>query len=279
MSRCSRDRSAEQRDAAARASCAADLLGHRGQRLQRPAEPVVVEQSRWDGKQFGHRRRGRPARDVVERRRRAQPVGHQRGDHLPVGQHGPPAHRGTASMTVDQAQPAQVVGTSSSGPTWRRVPTGGGSSRANEAANWSSWPDAFSSSSRPRVRSTWCRTRPSASRYASHQPQVDVPFAALDHRVPLNVHADPTPLPRVGPTLSRRRPHYKHVIRCVSAPTDQHDLALQGRVTRRSLRAPTTPIRIENSTPAMDYHSNDAPKPAPEIRPYARSVRKTGLGH
>jgi hypothetical protein len=39
-----------------------------------------------------------------------------------------------------------------------------------------------------------------------------------------------------------------------------------------------TPIRIENSTPAMDYHSNDAPKPAPEIRPYARSVRKTGLG-
>ena len=27
----------------------------------------------------------------------------------------------------------------------------------------------------------------------------------------------------------------------------------------------------------MDYHSNDAPKPAPENRPYARSMRKTGL--
>ena len=48
---------------------AAHLLGHRGQRLQRPAEPVVVEQPRWDRKQFGDRRRGRPPGDVVQRRR------------------------------------------------------------------------------------------------------------------------------------------------------------------------------------------------------------------
>ena len=84
-------------------------LGHRGQRLQCPAEPVVVEEARWDAEQFGHRRRRRPAGHVIQRRRPAQPVGHQRGDHLPVGQHGPPAHRDRVVDQVDQAQPVQVV--------------------------------------------------------------------------------------------------------------------------------------------------------------------------
>jgi hypothetical protein len=42
----------------------------------------------------------------------------------------------------NQAEPVQVGPTSSSGPTSRRVPARGGSSRVKAAASWSSWPDA-----------------------------------------------------------------------------------------------------------------------------------------
>src|SRR6476646_6425193 len=36
--------------------------------------------------------------------------------------------------------------------------------------------------------------------------------------------------------------------------------------------------RIEYSTPAMDYRTQTRTEAHPKIRPYARSVRKTGLG-
>src|SRR6478735_3315836 len=38
-------------------------------------------------------------------------------------------------------------------------------------------------------------------------------------------------------------------------------------------------LRIEYSTPAMDYRTQTRTEAHPKIRPYARSVRKTGLGH
>src|SRR6478609_17380 len=37
-------------------------------------------------------------------------------------------------------------------------------------------------------------------------------------------------------------------------------------------------LRIEYSTPAMDYRTQTRTEAHPKIRPYARSVRKTGLG-
>src|SRR5262249_2289491 len=40
---------------------------------------------------------------------------------------------------------------------------------------------------------------------------------------------------------------------------------------------PTMPIRIQYSTPATYYHTQPRTQARPEIRPYARSVRKTGL--
>jgi len=52
-------------------------------------------------------------------------------------------------------------------PTSRRKPTRGGSKRVKAAASWSSWPDALSSSTRPRVASTRWRTFPASVRNAS----------------------------------------------------------------------------------------------------------------
>ena len=66
---------------------AADLLGHRGQRSSaRPSRsswsnPAGTENNSAIAADDAQRR------DVVERRRRAQPVGHQCGDLLPVGRH------------------------------------------------------------------------------------------------------------------------------------------------------------------------------------------------
>ena len=219
--------------------CAAHLLGGRGERLERPAEPVVVEQSRWDAEQFGHRRRGCPARHVIQRRRRAQAVGHQRGDHLPVCQHRPPPHRHRVVDQIDQAQPAQVVGHQqqrpdvAAGADRRRVEPGERGRQLLELARRFQFVLAAQGAQHPVAH-------PAVGvPIRFDQPQIHVASAVLDHCVALNVHAGSIPVARVGPTVSRLRPHHKHAIRCVSAPTDQHDLALQGRVTRRSLRAPT----------------------------------------
>ena len=170
---------------------AADLLGHRGQRLQRPAEPVVVEQSRWDGKQFGHRRRRRPARDVVERRRPGQPVGHQCGDHLPVGQHGPTAHRRRGVDHLDQAQPLQVVGHQqqrpdvAAGADRRRVEPGERGRQLVQLARRLQLVLAAQGAQH------LVPHPPVGVPIRAHQPQVDIPPAAPDHRVPFHVHASP----------------------------------------------------------------------------------------
>ena len=55
--------------------------------------------------------------------------------------------------------PDSTWATTSRGPTSRRTPTMGGSSRAKAPARASSCPDALSSSSRPRLATTRWRTR------------------------------------------------------------------------------------------------------------------------
>jgi hypothetical protein len=213
---------------------AADLLGHRSQRLQRPAQPVVVEQTRRHAEQFGHRRRGGPAGHVIQRRRRAEPVGHQRGDHLPVGQHRLPAHRHRVIDELDQAQPIQVVGHQQQRPNvaagahrWRIQP---GERRRQLlqlarrlqlvlAAQRAQYPVAHPALGVP-IR--------------CDQAQVHVASAASDHRVAFNVHAGPIPVPSGWP--------YTIPLQAALQPCDsvclrnhgQRDLALHDRVMRRS---------------------------------------------
>ena len=50
----------------------AEILGVEGEGLQRPAETIIVQQRRRDPQQLMHRGTGRPARDVIQRRGRAQ---------------------------------------------------------------------------------------------------------------------------------------------------------------------------------------------------------------
>ena len=72
---------------------------------------------------------------------------------------------GSARSTVATRSSAVMkCHANSSGPTSRRTPAIGGSSRAKEPISCSSWPDALSSSSRPSVLSTRWRTRPCSSR-------------------------------------------------------------------------------------------------------------------
>ena len=214
---------------------AADLFGHRGQRVQRPAEPVIVEQSRGHAEQFGHRRRRRPARDVIQRRRRAQPVGHQRGDHLPVGQHRPPAHRHRRVDELHQAQPAQVMVHQqqrpdvAAGTGRRRIQPGERGRQLLELARRLELVLAAQRAQHPVPHPALLIP------VGFDQPQIHVALAALDDGVALNVHAGPIPLPSVGPTLSRSTPHYKHVIQCVCTVVRSRDLALHGQATHRSV--------------------------------------------
>ena len=60
-------------DRAGRERAAQRLCVHR-QDLQRPPQPVVVEQRRGDPQQLLQRRARRPPRDVIQRRRGAQPA-------------------------------------------------------------------------------------------------------------------------------------------------------------------------------------------------------------
>ena len=88
---------------------AAHGLRGRGQRLQRPAQPVIVQQRRRDAQQLGDRRRGRPPGDVIQRRRGAQPARGQHRDHLPVPGQGPAPPRQHPVHDPGHAQGPQVV--------------------------------------------------------------------------------------------------------------------------------------------------------------------------
>ena len=87
----------------------AEILRVYGERLQRPPEPIVVEQRRRDLEQLVHRRAGRPPRDVIQRRRRAQPARDQRTHDLPDRQDRPSASRQRPIHRVLHAQLAQKV--------------------------------------------------------------------------------------------------------------------------------------------------------------------------
>jgi len=89
---------------------APQVLGVGRQSVQRAARAVVVEQPRWHAQQLGERGRRRPRRHVVQRGGAAQPVGHQGGDHLAVGEQGVAPHRGDLVDQAGHPETAQVVG-------------------------------------------------------------------------------------------------------------------------------------------------------------------------
>jgi hypothetical protein len=60
------------------------LIQVRSDRVQGTAEPVIVEQVRLDAIHLVHRHRRCPRLHLHQRRRRGQPVRHQRLNHLPV---------------------------------------------------------------------------------------------------------------------------------------------------------------------------------------------------
>ncbi len=240
---------------------AADLLGHRGQRLQRAAEPVVVEQHPGDLQDLGHRRRARPTGHVVQRGGRGQPVGDQRGDHLAAGKLRPAALGQAPVHQVDQAEPVQVVGDQqqrtdlAAGAARRWVQPGEGGRELVELAR------RFEL-----VLAAQARHHPVADLallvpVGLDQPQVDVlPAAALDH-VALHVH--------VGPTLRQCSPQsqaWMPVLLALQVGLRVHALRL-----RPDSRQPPRPLHHKDSKPPGSHR---APAPA---RAYPLNLRKTGL--
>ncbi len=81
-----------------------DLVQMRGNRIQRPGDPVIVEQPRLDAIRLIHRHRRRPLLHPHHRRRRGQPVSHQRLDHLTMGD---PGHRPNRAQLIDDLRDPQ----------------------------------------------------------------------------------------------------------------------------------------------------------------------------
>ena len=88
---------------------AADILGHARQGLQRPAEPVVVQQHCRGPEQLGHRGRRGPPGNVIQRRRGGQPAGRQHARDLAVAGQGPAAARDGGVHDLGHPEPPQVV--------------------------------------------------------------------------------------------------------------------------------------------------------------------------
>ena len=90
---------------------ATDRLRMHRERLQRPPQPIVVEQRRRDPEQLVHRRAGRPPGHVIQRRGRAQPRRDQTGHDLTDRQHRARAARQAAIHDTDQIEhPDEVPG-------------------------------------------------------------------------------------------------------------------------------------------------------------------------
>ena len=87
-----------------RPDTAGDRVQLRGDRIQRPGDPVIVEQLRGDAVRLIHRHRRRPLLHPHHRRRRGQPVGHQRLDHLTMGD---PGHRPDRAQLIDDLRDPQ----------------------------------------------------------------------------------------------------------------------------------------------------------------------------
>ena len=82
-----------------------DLVQMRGDRIQRPPDPVIIEQPGLHPERLTHRPVPRPRLDMHQRRRRRQPVGHQRLDHLTMGKFRQVTHRAHAINDVTDLQP------------------------------------------------------------------------------------------------------------------------------------------------------------------------------
>jgi len=100
----------------------------------------------------------------VERRRRAEAVGDQGAEDLARRRLGAAALGQLALDEPERAEPRKVVGDKQQRPDLATDADERGSRRAKLAASRFSWPDAFSSSSRPRVQRMRWRTRPASSR-------------------------------------------------------------------------------------------------------------------
>ena len=83
---------------------AGDLVQMRGDRIQRPGDPVVIEQLRGDAIRLIHRHRRSPLLHPHHRRRRGQPVSHQRLDHLTMGD---PGHRPDRAQLINDLRDPQ----------------------------------------------------------------------------------------------------------------------------------------------------------------------------
>ncbi len=88
-----------------------DLLQMRGDRIQRRRRPIIIQQRRGDPEDLLHRPRLRPLLQTHQRRRRGQPVGDHRLDHLPVGQVGDIPHRTQLIDDPGQLQPPHDLST------------------------------------------------------------------------------------------------------------------------------------------------------------------------
>lgn len=87
-----------------------DPLDLRRDGVQRPAEPVVVEQVRFDTEDLLHRPLPGPVADLHQRRGSGQTVGHQHLDDLAMGDMRDIAHRTQFVDDPREVQPAQKLG-------------------------------------------------------------------------------------------------------------------------------------------------------------------------
>jgi hypothetical protein len=83
---------------------AGDLVQVRGDRIQRAGDPVVIEQLRGDAIRLIHGHRRGPLLHPHHRRWRGQPIGHQRLDHLTVGD---PGHRPDRAQLIHDLRDPQ----------------------------------------------------------------------------------------------------------------------------------------------------------------------------
>ena len=84
-----------------------DLVEPGRQGVQGAAQTVVVQQRTGRPEPLVGRIAGGPAGDVIQWRRRGEPVGDQRGDHLAVGQVGAASHRAGPIDDPGDVQPLQ----------------------------------------------------------------------------------------------------------------------------------------------------------------------------
>jgi hypothetical protein len=79
-------------------------------RVQRPADPVIVEHARLDPPDLLHRPRPGPVLHPHQRRRRGQPVGDQDLDDLPMGHQREVTDRAATVDDAGQIQPPAKLG-------------------------------------------------------------------------------------------------------------------------------------------------------------------------